>query len=102
MHPVGRIEGRIEADRPEWTRGVKIYVSTTDPAGLEGGLAEVSSGDDGHFVVPAIAEGKLEVFLRLDPSSPVRARPVSGVEIRGNQTTRFVILLEKVVGRGSP
>ena len=103
LRPAGRIEGRIEADRPEWTRGVKIYVSTTDTAGLEGGLAEVSSGDDGHFVVPAIAAGKLKVFLRLDPSSPVRPRPVTDVEIRGNETTNFVISLEKkVVDSGSP
>jgi hypothetical protein len=95
LRPVGRIEGRIEADRPEWTRRVKVYLSTTDAPGFEGGLAEVTTGDDGHFVVPAIAEGKLELYL--DPSRPVRPRPIGDVEIRANRTTKFVISLEKVV-----
>jgi hypothetical protein len=102
LRRAGRVEGRIEAARPEWTRGVKIYLSTTDALGFEGGLAEVITGDDGRFVVPAIAEGKLDVSPRLDPSLPVRPRPISDVLVQGDQTTKFVILLQKDTGAGSP
>ena len=58
---------------------VKIYLSTTDAPGFEGGLAEVTTGDDGRFVVPAIAEGKLGVTPHIDPSLSVRPRPISDV-----------------------
>jgi hypothetical protein len=97
LRPVGRVEGRIEAARREWTKGVKIYLSTAGSLGHEGGLAEVTTGDDGRFVVPAIAEGKLDVSPRLDPSVPARPRSISDVEIRGNQTTKFVLFLQKAV-----
>ena len=104
LRPVGRIEGRIEAGRPGWTRGVKVYLSTTVPTELFGhdgdrgrGVAEITTGDDGRFVVPAIAEGRLEVSAHPDPSWPVRPRPISDVEVRGNQTTKFTIFLQKAV-----
>jgi RNA polymerase sigma factor (sigma-70 family) len=104
LRPAGRVEGRIVAARPEWTRGIKVYLSTSDPSDpfalamdRAEGLAEVTSDDDGRFVVPALAEGKLAVFLQPDPSWPVRPRPVIDVEIRGNQTNKFAIFLQKAV-----
>ncbi len=104
LRPAGRLEGRVEAARPELTRGVRIYVLTTgpsEPPGQDGdrvhGVAEVTTGDDGRFVVPAIAEGKLEVFPRPDPSSPVRSRPIGDLEVRRNQTTKFAVFLQKAV-----
>ena len=101
LRPAGRIEGHIVAARPEWTTGVKIYVSTlspSDPAGQVStlntpdpfgrpadkteGVAEVVTGDDGNFIVPAIAEGKLIVYAKVDQALPVRPRPIGDVEIR--------------------
>ena len=38
------------------------------------GLAEVVTGDDGTFVVPAIAEGTLSVHVKVDQALPVRER----------------------------
>jgi hypothetical protein len=120
LRPAGRIEGHVVGARPEWTRGVKIYVSThssSDAAGQAApippepfghaadnteGLAEVITGDDGTFIVPAIAEGKLVVFAKVNQALPVRQRPIGDVEIRSNQTTKLAIFLQKAVRvRGS-
>ena len=97
-----QLRGRFADVRPAASRQsgrsgreVKIYLSTTDVPGFEGGWAEVTTGDDGSFVIPAIAEGKLPVYPRLDLGLPVRPRPINDVEIPGNQTTKFAILLQK-------
>jgi RNA polymerase sigma factor (sigma-70 family) len=109
LRAAGRIEGRLAAAQPEWTRKVKIHLATNDPtdtsrhaADPDQGLAEVITDDDGRFVVPAIAEGKLSVSPWLDPSLPVRTRPISDVMVRRDQTTKFVVFLQKAVRlRGS-
>jgi hypothetical protein len=103
------------AGRPEWTRGVKIYFSTLSPTNPSGrvsmstpdpfghaadkteGLAEVVTGDDGTFSVPAIAEGKLIVYAKVDPALPVRQRPIGDLVIRSNQTTKLAIFMQKAV-----
>jgi hypothetical protein len=114
LRPAGRIEGHIVAGRPEWTRGVKIYISTLSPsdpsvqvstlthpgpfghaADKTEGVAEVVTGDDGTFIVPAIAEGKLVVYAKVNQALPVRQRPIGDVEIRSNQTTKLAIFLQK-------
>jgi RNA polymerase sigma factor (sigma-70 family) len=116
LRPAGRIEGHIVAARPEWTRGVKIYLSTLSPsdpsvqvstltqpdpfghaADKTEGVAEVVTGDDGTFIVPAIAEGKLILYARVDQALPVRQRPIGDVVIRSNQTTKLAIFLQKSV-----
>jgi RNA polymerase sigma factor (sigma-70 family) len=116
LRPAGRIEGHIVAGRPEWTRGVKIYISTFSPsdpsvqvstltqpapfgqaADKTEGVAEVVTGDDGTFIVPAIAEGKLVVSTKVNQALPVRQRPIGDVEIRSNQTTKLAIFLQKAV-----
>ncbi len=121
LRPAGRIEGHIVAGRPEWTRGVKIYLSTFSPSDHSGqvstpsrphpfgdgadkteGLAEVVTGDDGTFIIPAIAEGKLSVHAKVDQALPVRERPIGDVEVRSKQTTKLAIFLQKAVRvRGS-
>jgi hypothetical protein len=115
LRPAGRIEGHIVAARPEWTRGVKIYLSTLSPSDPDGqavpippepfghaadhteGLAEVITGDDGTFIVPAIAEGKLILYAIVDQALPIRQRPIGDVVIRSNQTTKLAIFLQKAV-----
>jgi RNA polymerase sigma factor (sigma-70 family) len=103
LRPAGRLEGHVVAARPEWTRGVKVYVATKNARslgpGADGaeGSAEVTTDDNGRVVVPAIAEGRLEAAPRLDPSLPVRARPIDRVEVRANQTTMLAIFLQKAV-----
>jgi hypothetical protein len=109
LRPAGRIEGHIVASRPEWTRGVKIYLSTTSPVvglgpsdGQPEGVARVTTGDDGTFTVPAIAEGKLSVSPRVDQRLPARPRPIGDVFIQSHQTTKVAIFLQKAVRvRGS-
>jgi RNA polymerase sigma factor (sigma-70 family) len=104
LRPTGRIEGRVVAARPEWTRGIKVSLSTTGPddaARLDidrgEGLAEVTADDEGRFVVPAIAEGALQVFPQIDPTWPVRPRPVVDAEVLGGQTTKCPVFLQKAV-----
>jgi Sigma-70, region 4 len=116
LRPAGRIEGHIVAGRPEWKRDVKIYISTLSPsdpsvqvstltqpdpfghaADKTEGVAEVVTGDDGTFIVPAIAEGKLTVNAKVNQALPVRQRPIGDVEIRRNQTTKLAIFLQKAV-----
>src|SRR5207247_203946 len=75
MSPAGRLEGRITAGDSKAVRGLRLHVrSWTDPSdrprsyrlrpaeslGL-GGVAEVTTSNDGSFAVPAVAEGTLEI-----------------------------------------
>ena len=103
LRPVGRIEGRVIADRPEWVRGLKVYVTTTetsDPYGMSlkaQGDDVATTGADGTFVVPGIAAGKLAIGTRVDEAVPVRPIAPDGLEVRANQTTRVEIPLKKAI-----
>jgi RNA polymerase sigma factor (sigma-70 family) len=103
LRAAGRIEGRVVADRPEWVRGLKVYVSTTetsDPYRVTfkaQGDDIATTGPDGSFVIPAIAAGKLVIGTRVDEALPVRPIAPDGLEVRANQTTRVEIPLTKAV-----
>ncbi len=103
LRPAGRVEGRVIADRPEWARGLKVYVTTTengDPYRLSFkalGDDIVTTGPDGSFVVPAIAAGKLVVGTQVAEGLPVRPIAPEGLEVRIDQTTRVFIPLVKAV-----
>jgi hypothetical protein len=98
LRSTGRIMGRIVADRPEWTRGVKVFITT---AGNEGrrateGTAEVASRADGLFLVPAIAVGRAQFDVRVDPTLPILPR-IPDVQIQADAIARVDIRLEKTV-----
>jgi RNA polymerase sigma factor (sigma-70 family) len=104
LRPAGRVEGHVVAARPEWTRGVKVYLATnhaTAPfgpgVGATEGSSEVTTDDNGRFVVPAIAEGRLELAAHLDPSRPVRPRPIDHAEVRAHETATLAIFLQKAL-----
>ncbi len=98
LRSTGRIFGRIVADRPEWTRGVKISMTTTgdrDRRDTEG-TADVVSRADGLFLIPAIAAGHARFRVTVDPALPLLPR-VPDVEVEGDAITRVEIRLERTV-----
>ena len=102
LRPVGRVEGRINADRPEWAAGITLYVATEvdRPTGTElatEGGARVISGADGSFTIPAIATGKLTFGAKVDQAIPVRPRFPETLEVRSGETMHVEIPLEKAV-----
>ncbi|QEH33187.1 ECF RNA polymerase sigma factor SigE [Aquisphaera giovannonii] len=105
----GRVEGRIVADRPEHARGLTVYLSTegeanlNDPTGMPPeGAAEVVTGEDGRFSVPAIASGNLTIGCRVNPSWPVRPWWQKPIEVIPGATARADIpLVAAVKVRGS-
>ncbi len=104
LRPAGRVEGKIVADRPEWARGLKVYLSTSDPGdpshiGLDrtAGGAQVTSGADGSFVIPAIAAGKLTIMAGVDEALPVRPRLPQELNVPAGQTTRVEVPLVNAV-----
>jgi beta-lactamase regulating signal transducer with metallopeptidase domain len=80
LRPVGRVKGRIIADKPEWVRGVRIILNTEKldapaPPWLTEGCADVESDAEGRFEVPAIAAGR--IFYRgvlMNEKLPVRPK----------------------------
>jgi len=61
-----------------------------------------AAGDDGTFIVQAIAEGKLTVYPQVDQALPARPRPFGDVEIWSDQSTKFAMFAPKAVRvRGS-
>jgi protocatechuate 3,4-dioxygenase beta subunit len=108
LRAVGRIEGRLIADKPEWARGVRLELFTVrtgdrDPASAPNGVAEVESDDQGRFVVPHMASGRLRVFVaRVDESLPVRPQVPHAVEVTADATTELRIpVIPLVPVRGS-
>ncbi len=105
LRSTGRIFGRIVADKPEWTRGVKLSITTiSDPvqhefalrARFAEGTAEVVSRADGLFLIPAIAAGHARFRITVDPALPVLPR-IPNVEVQGDAITRVEIRLERTV-----
>ena len=95
LRSTGKIFGRIVADQPEWTRGVKVSITTTgSPVQLDTkGIAEVVSRADGLFLIPAIAGGHAQFQVAVEPGRPVLPR-IPDVEIQPDAETRVAIRLE--------
>jgi hypothetical protein len=66
LRPVGRIEGRLDAEDPHALRGVRILFQTEGPQ--LSGQAIVTTDDKGRFVVPAIAEGQVRIGFLDNPA----------------------------------
>ncbi len=127
LRPVGKIEGRLIADPPETARNVGLFFSTEDPRALPTerteslrkdwlavhpedrampspteGNAEVTSDKDGRFVVPVLAEGDLQVYVKVNENQPLRPRLPEHVRSGSGATTLLDIpLVPAVLVRGS-
>ncbi len=110
LMPVGRIEGIVIGDHPEWIADIPVAVFTRSENSTAAiGESRVTSDKDGRFVIPAIAAGIVGFRMSVPPEWPVRPtwdenlRVVSG----GIQTIRFrmertVKLLGSVQTSGRP
>ena len=98
LRSTGKILGRIVADRPEWTRGVKLSITTTsDPVDRDTkGIADVVSRGDGLFLIPAIAGGHARFEIAVDPVRPVLPH-ISDVGVQPDAVTNVEIRLERTV-----
>jgi protocatechuate 3,4-dioxygenase beta subunit len=105
LAPVGRLKGRLMADDPRAVRRRKLRFATWQMPGDEyagGGLADVVTDDDGHYLVPALAAGSVtfKIAERLDAAGtdPVYLSPQTvGPAVEAGQTTTFEIPLRRAV-----
>ncbi len=79
LRSVGRIEGRIVADQLELTRGMVVTVesdSLMEPEEplVTKGVAEATVNEQGRFVIPEIADGRIHVYSACDKRLPVQPR----------------------------
>jgi hypothetical protein len=83
LRPVGAIEGRIVVDQIELARDAIVSIET-ESAGPDGwrlatGIAMVKVDEAGKFVIPQIAEGRVQLMAMCDRRLPVRPRlPAAG------------------------
>jgi RNA polymerase sigma factor (sigma-70 family) len=98
LRSTGHVLGRIVADRPEWARGVKLFITTTSDLLRRNtaGTAEVVSRADGFFLIPAIARGRARFRITVDPALPVLPR-VPEVEVQADAMARVEIRLDRTV-----
>src|SRR5206468_7390477 len=101
LRPVGRVQGRIVADRPELARGITLYFTTEEGVRLGSwsaeGEAHAVTDDQGRFSVPALASGMMRVEGGVDPALPARLRLPELVPVRPADATRLEIALEPAV-----
>ena len=118
----GTIVGRITADKPEWTRGVRIMVTTSSryapamPAtgspvapdrfkdtGISTvqGFADVVSDEHGRFEIPVIAAGAMIINAVVDDRLPVLPitphSPAVDPRSRPGETTEMEIPLVRTI-----
>ena len=103
LRDVGRLEGRIATDKCDLVRGMFVSIETSDPnvgnLRLATGVASVKVDNQGRFVIPEIADGRVEVMARCDERLPVRPRlPERGtLTLLPGETQKFEISLERAV-----
>lgn len=104
LRTVGRVEGRIAIDQLDLARDMFVSIETTDleqggdvrPAT---GVAMVKVDDQGLFVIPEIADGRIMVLAGCDERLPVRPRlPERGaLTLQAGETETIEIPLEMAV-----
>ncbi|HEX7377865.1 MAG TPA: carboxypeptidase regulatory-like domain-containing protein, partial [Pirellulales bacterium] len=100
LAPVGTIHGRLTADDPRAIAAVPIWLATCLTAGDEaagGGLAEVVSGADGQFEVPAIAAGTLSVSADVPGDLPFYCLIIADRPLKEATTMELAIKLDRAV-----
>ena len=98
LRTTGRLEGRLISDERRVIADTQIYVSQSDFAGQKtSGTATAETDDEGRFVVPAIAAGRIKLGVHVDKSLPLRPRIPEGLKIEAGETTSVEIPFEKPV-----
>ena len=101
LRPVGRVEGRITASRPELARGVDLYLSTEEElhtgAWVAEGEAHVVSDEQGRFSVPVLASGAMKIQGSVDRALPFRLRLPERLIVRPGDATRLELPLDAAV-----
>jgi hypothetical protein len=106
VREVGKVEGRIIADRPEWARNANIRIGSRRKAQRTArteavGMILTRSDESGRFVAPALASGELHLSISIDPELPVRPRWTDPLTVEpGKTTTVDVTLAPTVTVRG--
>ena len=81
LAPVGKIQGEVSAENPEWLEGIIVHITSRpevyptegqSPGRGISGVIEI--GEDGKFTVPAIAAGPLMIDVSSDPKHPARLK----------------------------
>ncbi len=98
LRRVGRVRGRVVADRPEAVRGVTVQLrsdgSSLLPEGMEiAGSAEVTTNDAGEFAVPAIAAGQLSVEIPRGEKPAYLAETIPSGQVAVGETTEITVRL---------
>jgi hypothetical protein len=112
LGPVGRIEGRILADKPEVVRGVRLALRTVSYSHSQQpppwwpieGFAVVETDSRGRFAVPAIATGALEIGAAVDETLGLQPKLPEhyDVNLKAGQTTTVELpMIPTVPVRGS-
>lgn len=103
LRPVGRIEGRVVADQLELVRDMVVSVETRDldPGNLRAatGTSILEVDEQGRFVIPEIAVGRMDVSAKCDERLPVRPRLPARQDLTllEDETIRLEIPLEMTV-----
>lgn len=105
IHESGSIHGRlvVPAGVQEDLSTVTIRIATLNPirpdqAEVWSGTAIVRPDREGHFVVPALAEGRIRVFVTEPDGFPYRSEMTSeGLSVSPGETSELVIPLRKAV-----
>jgi hypothetical protein len=99
LAPVGRIEGRIDASDTAMLAGIDVYLETETrdlyvPKLSRNGFAKTRVDENGRFIVPAMAEGKLRLQFNWPNQSPVRPVLDEKEPVVANGTTSEILIRE--------
>jgi len=99
--PVGRIVGQITAEDPKAIRNIEISADSRPQIDSWSGFtaeAKVRSDDEGRFEIPALAAGKVQLYVKFNRDLPfVLTGPVS-LTVEAGRTTEINVPLV----RGKP
>jgi hypothetical protein len=104
LRDIGRLEGRIATDQLDLTRDIIVSIETM-PLDRHmrlreaTGVAMVKVDNQGRFVIPEIASGRVNVMAHCDERLPVRARLPEGgtITLPPGETRDINIPLERAV-----
>ena len=88
---VGRLRGKVVTGDPATAQGLRIRVYANDNHPV--GLAEVTTDSAGRFDIPAIAAGKVRLYLIPKDGETMRYLPPPAQEVVAGKTTDIEILL---------
>lgn len=91
LRSTGRVEGRLEAEDPQWTRGATVTVN---------GVSATTDAQ-GRFNVPATVAGRLSIHCSLAEDAPVLPELPKNLTLPANETLSVTIHLRSpVIVRG--